>query len=138
MLVGHEPLCSELVEQLVKDCRLSLPKAGVAGLRFDRASWSEALSAGGTLEYFDSPLSRADRDRLAKQVKKAFAVRIEGRLNELLEDEAHMHSRALQKRFRAASRDLASTIVDLGGSRGLLQRQWARRIMESQQQSAEA
>lgn len=131
LMFGHEPLLSDLVGLLVPGCRLTFAKAGVAGVRFDSPSWSEAVSLGGVLEYHDSPLSRTQRARLARQVSKAMAVRIESLLGDLLENEAHMHTRALQKRFRGASRDLADTIMQLAGTRGLLQRQWARRIMES-------
>jgi phosphohistidine phosphatase len=134
MVFGHEPLLSDTVGLLIPGCRLALAKAAVAGVSFDGTSWADALMQGGVLEYHDSPLSRSERVNLARQVRKALSVRIESRLGELLETEAHMHTRALQKRFRAASRDLAATIMELAESRGLLQRQWARRIMEAQEE----
>jgi phosphohistidine phosphatase len=133
VIVGHNPLLSDLLSAWVPGCHVSLPKAGVAGLHFEGARWAEAGSQAVTLDYFDSPLSRSGRLRLATQVKKALALRIESRLGEVLESEAHMHTRALQKLFRSAARDLADSIVDSAGSRGLLQKQWARRIMESQE-----
>lgn len=135
MVFGHEPLLSDTVGLMVPGCRLALSKGSVAGVRLEGNSWSDAVMQGGLLEYHDSPLSRTERNRLARQVSRAMAVRIEDRLGDLLETEAHMHTRALQKRFRAVSRDLADTIMELAGSRGLLQRQWARRIMESQEES---
>lgn len=134
VLVGHNPLLSDVLAEWVPGCRTSIPKAGVVGLRLDIAAWADAGAPHAHLEYFDSPLSRAGRLRLASQVKKALALRIENRLGEVLEFEAHMHTRHLQKLFRATARDLAASIVDSAGSKGLLQKQWARRLLDVQEE----
>ena len=133
VLVGHNPLLSDLVAAWVPGWRTSLPKAGVVGLRLDVAGWPDVLPPHVYPEYFDSPLSRAGRVRLASQVRKALALRIENRLGEVLDHEAHMHTRHLQKLFRSTARDLAASIVDSAGSKGLLQKQWARRLAENEE-----
>jgi len=135
VLVGHNPVLSDLLAEWVPGCRTSIPKAGVVGLRLDVADWADAGPPHVQLEYFDSPLSRAGRLRLASQVKKALALRIENRLGEVLEFEAHMHTRHLQKLFRATARDLAASIVDSAGSKGLIQKQWARRLVNVQEEN---
>jgi phosphohistidine phosphatase len=131
MLFGHDPLLSTLLNGLVPNSHINMPKGSVAGIRFSIDSWSEVSLGKGRLEYFDSPLSKTERARFEKQMEKVVAMRIEGRLRDLLHDEAELDSRALQKRFRSAAQNLAASIMEVAGNRGLLQRQWARQLLET-------
>jgi phosphohistidine phosphatase len=130
ILFGHEPLMSQLLGSLVPKCHVAMPKGAVAGVTFACASWSEVNLRQGELNYFDSPLSKPERARFERQVERAVAMRIESRLSDLLTEEASMQSRALQKEFRNVSRELAASILDVAGTRGLLQRQWAKQVLE--------
>jgi phosphohistidine phosphatase len=130
ILFGHDPLVSLLLGVLVPHCHVAMPKGAVAGIRFACGSWSEVTPKQGALDYFDCPLSKPERSRFEKQVQRAVAMRIESRLTDFLSDEAAIHSRALQKHFRSVSRDLAAAILDVAGTRGLLQRQWAKQVVE--------
>ena len=130
MLFGHDPIMSQLLVSLVPHCHVALPKGAVAGIRFARATWSEVSMHSGELDYFDSPLSKSERARFEKQVQRAVAFRIESRLTDFLNDEVAVHSAALQKQFRSVSKDLAASILDVAGTSGLIQRQWAKQVLE--------
>ncbi len=55
LLVGHEPVWSELTARLIGGGRLRLPTAGLAAVRFDLPSWSGISSGAGELLLLVAP-----------------------------------------------------------------------------------
>jgi len=55
MLFGHNPVFSDLANNLSKEGCDPLPKSGVACLSFNIKRWSEISRNSGKLEYFLKP-----------------------------------------------------------------------------------
>ena len=54
MLIGHEPVWSDLVKQLT-DSHLSFSTAGVACITFELDHWNEVIFGNGQLSWYETP-----------------------------------------------------------------------------------
>jgi phosphohistidine phosphatase len=55
LLVGHEPTWSALVSLLIGGGRVRVPTAGLAGIRFELASWADVEPGSGELRFLVTP-----------------------------------------------------------------------------------
>jgi phosphohistidine phosphatase len=55
MLVGHNPVVTELANHLMNKEIDNIPTAGVAGISFDDKSWNEIRSHSGNIKFFEFP-----------------------------------------------------------------------------------
>ena len=55
LVVGHEPVWSQLAARLVGGGRLAMPTAAVATIAFSEAGWSEVAPGRGELLWLVTP-----------------------------------------------------------------------------------
>ena len=55
MLVGHEPMCSSLINELTSSYCHKFPTASIAKITFEEISWSDVGICKGSLDWLVSP-----------------------------------------------------------------------------------
>jgi phosphohistidine phosphatase len=138
LLFGHDPTISNLATLLVTRFTESLPKAAVAGIRFPVDQWAEIAPGQGTLDYLDTPLSKAARARLEKATRREMSELFADYLSRALDLCGADDVPVMRKKVKSAARTLAEELLRTAGRRGFLQRQRARQTLAGTSQEKPA
>jgi hypothetical protein len=130
---GHEPSISDLATALVPRFQQGLPKSAVVGIRFPAEHWRDVAPGRGELDYFDAPVSKTERERLEKQIRKALEHHIGTHLEKVLVELEAAEVPAARKRVESAARELARDLMAATRKRGHAQRWWAQLQLAAQE-----
>jgi phosphohistidine phosphatase len=104
MLVGHDPVFSELASHLVKDFHGTIPKAGVVVAEFPVERWQDVAAGAGRLIEFTGPgRIKEQKKRERRDLEKKLAQTVAS----VLADIDGAAARACQEEVRKSSKKLA-------------------------------
>jgi phosphohistidine phosphatase len=126
LVFGHDPALSAFAGSLAAQFRRQMPKTAVVGVQFEAARWSDVAAGGGTLVYFDHPMTEREQTRLHKEITRHLSDRISATISESLLPVVEVNAGGINRRIKKASASIAEAIVEKGAARELV----LRRLLE--------
>ena len=84
-LFGHDPSFSDFTRYLIESFEEAMPKGAVVTVAFDCESWADVGPGVGQLILFDYPMSKTEKARRFKSLRREIATLLVGLLHDKLE-----------------------------------------------------
>ena len=112
-LFGHDPSFSDFARYLIADFAGTMPKGAVISVGFDCETWTDVGPGAGKLLLFDYPISKPEKARRFKSLRRETAAMLAAAMDEKLSGMDPKAAKKMKAYTRKVSRRVAERFLAL-------------------------